>query len=209
MLLDHTARIYGHMNTPWAEPFTLVGRLAYPLFAFLLAHNLMHFSASPKRYASWLLGFAILSQPIYRLALPDTMIQLNILFTLLAGLLLLLLLQRWQQQPTPQYTLLLLTATIATGFFGAFFDYAAPGIVLPMIWWLWLKHPRNPFIVAVLLLLLFTLNNLEADALAGVMALPLIMLMQRLPAFKLPRMPRLFFYGFYPLHLLALYLIAK
>ncbi|MDX2003871.1 MAG: TraX family protein [Meiothermus sp.] len=81
MVIDHANKIVFDGGLPW---MTWIGRMAYPLFAFLIAYNLEVRGADWRKYA-WRLGLAAaVSQPVYFYALAG---NLNIFFTLLAGVL--------------------------------------------------------------------------------------------------------------------------
>lgn len=64
-----------------------IGRLAFPIFAYLIGNGFRH-TTSPVRYLSRLLLLAVLSQIPYTLFLSDTLVpeKLNIFFTLSLGL---------------------------------------------------------------------------------------------------------------------------
>lgn len=81
MLLDHANRTLWTFQ-PWA--FTL-GRIAFPLFAFLIAYNLMLRQVGPKHYLEPLLLFGLASQVPAMLVLNRELLPLNIFFTLLLG----------------------------------------------------------------------------------------------------------------------------
>lgn len=204
MVIDHAARILLATDSPAFLPCTTIGRLAYPLFAFLLAHNLMHFSKSPRNYAIRLAVFALISQPVYMYTFPESA-PLNIFATLLFGLGLLIAFQRWQQAHTFKTALPLGVLTLLGGLTGFAFEYGTIGIVLPTVWWLWLQKPAGTYTL-LLAIFLLALNHLTPQALAGVMALPLVVACTKKPFPAPPSMPRLFFYSFYPLHLLLLLL---
>lgn len=86
MLLDHWALLFG--KSLW---FRAVGRLAFPLYCFLIAEGITH-TGNRKRYFLRLLLAAVLSEPIYDFVLyPGASVWLhqNVIWTLLLGALLL------------------------------------------------------------------------------------------------------------------------
>lgn len=68
----------------WASVFQLIGGLAVPVFAFLLVEGFTHTVSFP-RYVLTMLGFAVISEIPYDLAMNDVLWDLssqNVLFTL-------------------------------------------------------------------------------------------------------------------------------
>ena len=75
----------GHIMllSTWATVFRLIGALAIPVFAFLLVEGFVH-TANFKRYLLTMLGFALISEIPYDLAMDDTLFSLsgqNAMFT--------------------------------------------------------------------------------------------------------------------------------
>ena len=95
MLADHICLVLAPDN-PAAELIRLsAGRIAMPVFAFLLCEG-FYYTRSRKQYAFRLLFFALLSEPVYDAALYGAWFDLrgqNVFFTLAAGLFLLILLE--------------------------------------------------------------------------------------------------------------------
>lgn len=94
MLIDHTSRVLGFSGTVKLLFQDIIGRLAFPIFAFLLVEGFLH-TRNLRNYFAGLLLFALLSEIPYDLAvtgneglLPELTRQ-NTLFTLSLGLLLL------------------------------------------------------------------------------------------------------------------------
>jgi TraX protein len=83
MLLDHANK------TLWTfQPFLfLVGRLAFPLFIWLLGYNLEVRKAKWQKYFVPLMVIGLLSQPIKMTLMDMPWWYLNIMFTLLLGVL--------------------------------------------------------------------------------------------------------------------------
>ncbi|MBL1197707.1 MAG: TraX family protein [Nostoc sp. GBBB01] len=90
MVMDHVC----YLLIPQLIILHLIGRLSFPLFAWLLAEGEKH-TQNIYRYGSRLLITAIISQPIYTFVFRS--FSLNILFTLLLGLGMLRLVNRCSQ----------------------------------------------------------------------------------------------------------------
>lgn len=85
MTIDHADRVLFDHSYHW---MTVIGRFAFPLFAFMIARNGLY-TSNAKRYLFLLVLFGLLSQPIYFWALHHESFwdPLNVLFTLALGLL--------------------------------------------------------------------------------------------------------------------------
>ena len=84
MLLDHIGKVF-LPDQIWLQ---CLGRLAFPIFAFGVAEGYLH-TRNVKKYAIRLTIFAIISQApyaLFRIAAGNDPTNLNILFTLLLGL---------------------------------------------------------------------------------------------------------------------------
>ena len=85
MTIDHADRILLDHSV---HVMTVLGRFAFPLFAFMIARNGLY-TRNAKQYLKLLVLFGVLSQPIYWWALDHESFwdPLNVLFTLALGLL--------------------------------------------------------------------------------------------------------------------------
>ena len=81
MFIDHAGLLF----FPRAIWLRAVGRMAFPLFCYNIVFGLVH-TKNVKKYALRLLIFALISQYPYMLALHHASYELNVLFTLIAGL---------------------------------------------------------------------------------------------------------------------------
>lgn len=82
MLIDHTA----HVFFPTAFYMRCIGRLAFPLFAFMVAEGYAH-TRNVEKYMVRMLIFAVIAQAPYMLIVGNfDFIHFNVIFTLLSGL---------------------------------------------------------------------------------------------------------------------------
>ncbi|MFN6527690.1 TraX family protein [Nostoc sp. ChiSLP03a] len=107
MVMDHVC----YLLMPELVILHLLGRLSFPLFAWLLAEGEKH-THNVHRYGRRLLITAIISQPIYTIVFQS--LSLNILFTLLLGLVMLRLIKRYSQL-WQQLIIIGLCAVVAEG----------------------------------------------------------------------------------------------
>ena len=216
MLLDHIGAVLlePHLADPAAAAVYLVlrciGRMSFPIYCFLLTEGVRH-TGHPRRYALRLLGFALLSEPAFNYATlgrwRDAGHANNVLFTLLLGFLALQILRALQArfgQTAPAALVLGGAAAAALAFLAELLgtDYGAVGVVTVVLFYvlppLFAKH-RVSFAAALLPLCLT--GSLE------IFALPDVFLLDAYTGQR-GRQNALFFYAFYPAHLLLLGLLA-
>ena len=209
MLIDH----YNSLVKPEYSPLLYeIGRLALPLFVFVLGYNLARIPADkmPKIMLRLLL-FGIIATPLYNILGAGLWHwwPLNILFTLLLATGTVYLLS--VPQPNRLLIPVRLTALLLFIAAGSMVDYLwiGPALVL-VIWRLFLAASKVERVVLYLsLLLLVVLLCLLNESLAALLAVPIMLLIILLcQERQLPRM-KWFFYWFYPGHLFVLLLIKK
>jgi hypothetical protein len=105
MVIDHAGLVLFDNN----PTMRLIGRLSFPLFAWLLVQGEAH-TRNVWRYGIRLLIFAAISQPIYQYTFQIFELDLNILFTLLVGL---VCLRGARLYPSAQIVIWLVGAAIA------------------------------------------------------------------------------------------------
>jgi len=199
MTVDHV----GAVLYPEFEVLRLIGRISFPLFAYLLILG-MENTRNIRNYFIRLFIFALISQVPFFLAIDYGPFDLlNIFFTLSFGLLFLTFFKRGSALAfVPLFVSFILP-----------FDYGIYGIA--MIGCMYILTKNTKFGVASLLLLnvlfLVPLNS----QLLSVAAIPLIVFHKRSlnmtkefsGNFRMPLWRKYFFYVYYPLHLVLIYLI--
>lgn len=173
-----------------------IGRIAFPIFCFLIVEGFLH-TKDIKKYALRLLLFSFISEIFFDLALTKTLCYLayqNVFFTLFIGLIVLIAIKKYEQKPYLQIVFLILGCMAAEVLKT---DYSYIGIVLIVLLYK-LRDSRkqqllytaafslllgNPFIIIAYALLYFY-NGTRGLSLKYV------------------------FYCFYPVHLLVLYFLC-
>ncbi|MBQ9968568.1 MAG: conjugal transfer protein TraX [Oscillospiraceae bacterium] len=105
MLLDH---IWLGLRPPHAFWMTCLGRLAFPLFAFLIAEGFYH-TSDRKRYALRLFLCGLITEIPYDVFVSSALFSMrsqNVLFTLLFGLLALWMFQWAREQGSVKHHIL-------------------------------------------------------------------------------------------------------
>ena len=184
----------------------LVGRLGFPLFCFLLIEGFRH-THNVRKYAGRLLLFALVSEIPFDLAFSGTFVYWryqNVFFTLFIGLLVLIGLRfieekkEWNKWLRALCIILILAAGMAAA--GVMrTDYNAFGI-LTIVAMYQFRHSKVKEMGAGCVVLSL-MNGLEASSFFAI-----------IPAHfyngKRGWNTKYLFYIFYPVHILALYLIA-
>lgn len=219
MLLDHLWATVVPGNL-W---MTCVGRLAFPIFAFQLCEGYRH-TGDFRRYCLRLLLFALLSEIPFNLFYAGSVLfpfHQNVMFTLLLGLLAIRqtdMLRREQGIKKKSLRALTLLLIIAGGVV-LFPDYGLMGVMTVLCFFVFREH-RLFQLAAMAVLNIFAFKGQTIPvSLFGVaydfpiqgfalLALPLIWLYngEKGPGGK---GLRLFWYIFYPLHMLALHFIQQ
>ena len=209
MLADHTAMVFLSEDSAVYLALRLMGRLAFPLYAFLIAEGARR-TENTWKYLLRLGKFAVLSEIPYDLALGKGLwdwSSQNALFTLAFSLLGIHLYRLCNRKWPHSFLQLLgvgavlLLAGIA-GFTGM--AYGVIGVILPFGLYIWLTEwggNLRHLVFMALFLGVFWLSGTQVFALAAFL---LILLYN---GEKGTRLGKYWFYAAYPAHLLILYLI--
>ncbi len=227
MLIDHITELFVPKDFGFLFHLTLgnyerditlyvlgrvIGRIAFPLFAFLIVQGFLH-TSNLKRYMLRLGIFALLSEIPFDFAFwgfPNTTFlfyRQNIFFTLLLGLIAIALLDQIHKnyQGQPLFMNVLMIVVILAACFtlitirGSYLDYGYG--ILVIVAFYFGRQSRN---VSVLLFILITGFLFGDIQLMAILAAPFIYLYngEKGPSFKYA------FYAFYPVHLVILRLIS-
>lgn len=212
MLIDHMAAYYlvefplmheplfsiGHWDISPYVMMRCVGRVAFPIFAFLLVEGFCH-TRSRQRYGLSLFLFALLSELPWNLVHSGTWHypSQNVLFTLLLGFLGLCALEYYQQDWRRQ-VFSLVGLLVVSVFLHA--DYGCSGYGFILMLYV-LRHRR-------LLQAVIGSCMLGSRWLAGLAFIPISMYNGRRGFIQGP-LAKYVFYVFYPLHLFLIYLLAS
>ena len=224
MLIDHA----GKMLFPQIGEMRLIGRLAFPMFAYSIAVGTVYTRDSVK-YLSRIALLALISQPLYALGLdhansamfsvsfsenPLGAIQTfymnswqkpSILLSLFLGLCILTALRKKQW-------ILALFVYMLCHRFSADLDYGIGGIRLMILFYILCEHP----ILAMAAVCAYMINWSKGLGYTffghsfgmRIFALPAVVFCC-LPMKRSLRLPRWFVYAFYPAHLIALAILCR
>jgi len=202
MIIDHTGAVF----YPEYPVLRLIGRIAFPIYCFLLVEGYFH-TRDVKKYALRLLAFAFISEIPFDLAFFGRIeyTHQNIFFTLFLGLLAVHFTETSpQNNPIPGMAAIL-AAIVLSEFLRT--DYGILGILYIMVFY-GMRQVKSMMKILFMILLLTLLNFL----LSGGLQLYSILAVLFIAGYNGKPGPRSAFlkYGFYaayPVHLLVIYLL--
>lgn len=220
MFCDHFGDAYiGHFSA-----FNLIGRIAFPIFAFQISEGFIH-TKNLKKYFFRIGVFALISQVpfalFYHKFFNTNIIPLNVFFTLFLGLLAIYLYNFTIQQFAKRTNKLKFPVDKIIGFLFVFLlsyiaeilntDYGYWGVIVIFAFYVLKQHKAIMTITFILLCtikygnqLLQTNFHFVYILLTIFTALPIILI--NMYTGKQGPKAKYFLYAFYPVHLLLLYL---
>lgn len=201
MLIDHS----GYLIFNGFSFMNYIGRLAFPIFAFLITEGYIH-TSNLKKYFYRLLIFAVISQIPYTLLFPGNF-GLNTLFTLALGLLSLTVYCKLNNKFLG--TLFVILSAILSHFLHL--DYGWFGIISIFIFYIFKEkkiYMNISFIFTTFIYYFYYF--LSTSALEYLIIIPcclLTLIPINLYNGKKGKNVKYFLYLFYPLHLILLYIM--
>ena len=217
MLIDHVAYalLFSTETAAVYWPMRIIGRLAFPIFAYMIAVGARH-THDIRKYLLRLLAFAVISEVpfdwAFGFAKKGQIIELthqNVFLTLFMGLLTLAFL-RFFQKNLPRYYMIPSAAVLLLTMAAAEFlntDYAGVGVLCIFLFYVGAdkKTAKAPLFALAIFVLSFDWNTLiNITELFALVSLAPILLHN---GQKGAKMNRWVFYAFYPGHLAVLWLI--
>lgn len=223
MLIDHI----GMVLFPKCLFLRYIGRIAFPLFSFMLVEGLVH-TSNKKKYLLRLFLFAIISEIPYNLMVIGKLFakyNQNIYFTLFVALLLLCFLEKmsWKDRGLLDKIILLLFVCLVGYFLGnfLFLDYLWYGIFVPLLFYIVKGKDNKTYLNSAVIL--FILSLIAYGLYGYKLTLGNIVISIPIQAFCVisyifickyngeqgyyNKWVKLFYYTFYPLHILVLVLL--
>ena len=205
MVIDHCAYYLMDGNTMAYEVMRCFGRIAFPVFAFLVAEGFAH-TRNRMRYFLSLMLFAVVSEvPWYLLNGADG--THNVMFTLALGVSALAVFERLREHRILCCFFILLTAWLAT-WLGT--DYEWRGVLLIVVSYLFgiIRSMNTPIILRRMMQLLFVFPLMMHYGIIGaLLACAVIFLYDGTRGFIHGNVAKYGFYAFYPVHLITILII--
>lgn len=196
MLLDHA----GLMFFPQEMAFRIAGRLAFPIFAFMIAEG-CRYTRNRWRYWGMIAALAAVCQAVYFFAAGDT--YLSVLVTFSLAIPVIFVLQEWQKRKNWPWALALAALVAAAAYLNRVLtiDYGFFGCMLP-VWVAAVPGAQWVGLAVGLILLSADIGGLQWYSL---LAVPLLLCYD---GTRGRRKMKYFFYIFYPAHLALLQVLA-
>lgn len=198
MVIDHVALIFFCNNpehTTIYELMRTIGRISYPVFAFLVVEGYLH-THDFGRYAKRLLYFAIVSEIPWQLINHDG--SHNVLFTLLVGLFVLYMIEHWH---TTNINISLFAIITGVLLIYIHTDYDWRGLLLILIFYLFKKDPLFQTVFGILVMSFYGFTG-------ALLAFMVINAYNGHRGFIQGDLGKHLVYLFYPCHLLLLWTVG-
>jgi hypothetical protein len=207
MLIDHGTAILVPYDSSFYVVGRSIGRLAFPIFCFLLVEGFLH-TSNVKKYLLRLGVFALISEIPFDLAFNYRLVDVgsqNVFFTLFIGLLMLIGLKKINEKYKGQIINLflsgtvILSASLVAWVFGT--DYYYAGVLMILSFYLF-RYNKVLLTVALVIIYEYALGGIQILAVFAM--IPIFFYNGQ----RGTKMNKYLFYAFYPAHIFILYLIS-
>lgn len=204
MVIDHCAYFLMDNNSTLYEAMRCVGRIAFPVFAFLIAEGFAY-THNRKRYFTRLLVFAVISEVSWYL-LNGADGTHNVMFTLALGVVALAVLEKLKENSVLCGIAILSIAYLATW---SGVDYEWRGILMILVFNLLRNQNDNlPFPYGRMMQLLCSFPlMMHYGSIGALLACMTIFLYDGARGFIKGNVAKYGFYAFYPVHLLLIWCV--
>ena len=206
MVIDHVNHII-FRRAYWE--MTALGRVAFPLFAFILVYNFYYHTHNQLKYLKRLLLFALISQPFFSLAVGN---EFSIFVTLSLAVATLYLFNKPGKKYFPFLFLPAVWLVVGSIFHLPDVDYGVLGVLMVYSLGLFIKDYK--WYNGVLSLIFLALINLKGftqtdfiNVASTFLAIFVILFSQKVHPDGILKKYKYWFYIFYPAHLLVLFII--
>ncbi len=192
MLIDHV----GAVLFPQYMVFRIIGRIAFPIYCFLLVEGGIH-TKNPLKYSARLLLFALISEIPFDLAFGKSIMDFNhqnVFFTLFLGLVGIIMLKQRGPIRLLGFLMPFVAEFLKT-------DYGAYGVLIILLFYV--LHEHVALKMSFFGLLTYLNYNGSVQLYACLSIIPMLFYNGK-RGYNI----KYAFYVFYPLHLLVLYFIA-
>lgn len=204
MILDHVGLTF----FPQIELFGILGRLALPIYAYMIAEGCAH-TRNRKKYLGMILGMGIIFQLVYLVFMNDLYQGILITFSLSIGMI--YAVEGFLKNNKPLYRILMILVILGILFFDIGFpilfkkhgfnvDYGVWGLLLPVVIY-FMPNKTSKLICGTIFLSAMAYFSIRRQWFA-LLSIPILALYN---GKRGKRNMKYFFYIAYPLHLVIIY----
>lgn len=220
MTIDHIGAVFLPVNSQLYPLFRGIGRIAFPIFCFLLAEGFLH-TSNQKAYLGRLLIFAFISEIPFDMAFfrfpfntgwSVLSSHQNVFFTLAFAFFAMHMLDKyWFINRLTGLAWLIVAGILAEWFH---FDYGLAGVMVVTIIFICKRFcPEIPPLFAYILAVACLFSTHSLSAMCVVLAIPFLLLYKGEKGNPLPRglnfpAAKYLFYIYYPLHLTVIAILS-
>lgn len=202
MITDHYGAIF--QNNIYI--YRIIGRIAFPIYCFLLVEGYFH-TSNVKKYAIRLLIFALISELPFDLAFYNKIefVHQNVFFTLLIGLIMMYFLDNKQTKYKLNNTIIIIVASILSLVLSV--DYNIIGIIYILAFYYTKSYSKSQRFIRVAIIMFLT-NFLSVTIQQFSLLSLLILYLYNGELGPQNRFLQILFYVAYPLHLILFYIFS-
>ena len=205
VIVQRTMSMSGFDHDFWSSlytPIRYIGRLAFPIFCFLLVEGFLH-TSNVKKYVRGIIIFALISEIPFNLGITGNLFSLqyqNVFWELAVGILAMICLEKIEEKYHNYFLQVILRITVIVLFAAMAevlnFDYGMYGIISIVALYTFRGNPVMQLLIG-------------AISFCWEPVAPFAFLILALYNGKRGRKIKYAFYVFYPTHLLFLYIVAR
>ena len=225
MLIDHIGFVFLQNEETISQyiAFRRVGRLAFPIFCFLIVNGYLK-TSNKFNYIKRLGLFAIISEPFFDVGFFNelTLEHQNVFFTLTFGFIVMMAIDKIkelfyrEEHPIASNIIIIMFSFPIVGFFAALgeelnIDYGWFGVLLISL--MHFVYPDNSKVSKIKVCIMIIIANIiyaimiqSTTEMYSILSIFFILLYNDKKV-KVNKFLKYFFYAFYPLHIFILYLI--
>ena len=202
MIIDH----YGAIFHSDIDLYRIIGRLAFPIYCFLLVEGYFH-TKDVKKYAKRLFIFALVSEIPFDFAFYNKIefMHQNVFFTLFIGLITMYFLDNKEEKYNFSRRAILITSVLSSILL--FVDYNFIGIIYILSFYFTKNYTKSKRLALVSLVIFLTnLLFINGNQQFCLFAIPIIYFYNGKLGWK-NKIIQILFYLAYPLHLIVFYIM--
>jgi hypothetical protein len=206
-LIAITSMFIDHIGAVFFEDviiLRIIGRLAFPIFAFLISEGITH-TKDIKRYTLRLIGFALITEVIFDLAFYQKWLYLehqNVLFTFAIAVIIIIIIGKIDETNIYLKAFVIFLGVVMGQLL--YVDHGGFGVLMVIVFVLYKDRRKEQYGFVSIIILTVAILSDWIYAFSAVALAP-ISFYNGSRGMK----AKYIFYAFYPLHLLGIYIVTR